>query len=262
MLRLENRMVKRLSLLLGCLVVFGAFLLAISQAKSGNALPAFAQNTGGSERALAVAVPQLPMAVSIGAYTAAGLPVSLAIGALKGDRGFSELPCRVSLASVSEVRRVNLALFEIEPTGKLFGAESWTQIFDPASIKTDDKTGTKFFDFDLRLRRPLSGRNAFVIALESVNGPAGTWETDFGTLMQTVVARLGGNLDAQAPVRQNADQKGGDYGSNYCARAFALASYLGRFSSHNGMPSFSCDKQLRNFSFTYFPPAKPATQTQ
>ncbi|HZS04052.1 MAG TPA: hypothetical protein VFD58_04385 [Blastocatellia bacterium] len=250
---------KRLSLLFGCLVIFSLCVFAVSRAVKGRVSPRPANNAGVRLSSSAV---QLPAVVTIGAYAAAGLPIILTTSPIRSDRGFTELPCRIGLTSVGEVRRANLVLFEVGPNGKLRGAESWTQALDPASAKPDDKTGVRTYAFDLRVRRGVTDKSAFALAVESVSGPSGSWETDFTALMQTVVARLGARPDEQVPVRQSADQQAGDPGSNYCARAFALATYLSRFSDGGEFPAFTCDQQARTFSFTYVSRNKPPAQTQ
>lgn len=233
---------KRVVTYLGCFAAICCFVLVVSRAKG---VPAVKR-----KYAPAVVVPQAQAGINIGAYAAAGLPVTLVTGRLGSERGFSELPCRINLARISEVESVNLVLFELDPaTGKLRGSESWTQRFDPATAKPDDR-GMRGHEFALRMRRMLAEKSAVVLALESVSGAAGTWETDFTELFQTVVTRNGGRSD-EAMVRQNPDRASGDYGLNYCARAFALAFHLSKFSEREGTPAFSCDQQQRAYAVAY-----------
>ncbi len=248
---------KRSLLVFGCLAIFCLFALVISQAKNQTK-----KKTDLPVAGRPIAIAQQPIGtVSIGAYAAAGLPVALNAGLVNSDKGFAELPCRLGLTGSSEVESINLALFQLEPTGKLRGIQGWTQFFHNQTPKTDDKTGGRFFDFPLRLQGHLNAPGALLLALESVSGPAGTWELDSTELLQTVVARAGGRPDAQATVRQQTDRQRGDYGSNYCARAFALTFYLSKFSEGGSPPAFTCDQQERAFVATY-PVVKAAASTQ
>jgi hypothetical protein len=236
---------KNFLLISSCLIGICLFAL-ISQAKYGKA-ESGAVNDSNS---VVASVKQAGVVINIGAYAAAGLPVTLVTGRLGNERGFNELPCRINLARISEVESANLVLFELDPvTGKLRGSESWTQRLDPATAKPDER-GVRGHEFALRVRRTLAEKSAVVLALESVSGTAGTWEIDFTELFQTVVTRNGGRSD-EALVRQNPDRASGDYGSNYCARAFALAFHLSKFSERAGTPAFSCDQQQRAYAVAY-----------
>lgn len=245
---------KKLVIYASSFVAIYCLLLIASRAKDGIAI---------KYKSAPTVVSQASAGISVGAYTAAGMPVTLQVGRLGNERGFNELPCRINLTAISEVERANLVLFELEATtGKLRGSESWTQRLGPLTAKLDDK-GMRGHDFTLRMRHTLAEKNIVVLALESVSGSAGTWQVDYTDLFQTVANRSSGRPDTQVAVRQNADSYSNDYGSNYCARGFALATYLSKFSVNGGgMPAYSCDQQERSFAIAYFPLGKATTQTQ
>ena len=247
---------KKLILLGSCLCAFSLFAFVIGQARYQ------AKNKAASSAVAPVksivAQQQAVGAGAIGTYAARGLPVALSAGSLNSEKRITELPCRLSLTGGSEISSINLVLFDLEPNGKLRAIEGWTQSFNGQPGGTDGKTGTRFFDFPLRLRGRLGTNSVSTLALESVSGPAGSWDIDFTELLQTVAAKAGGRPEAEAGVRQKPDRQSGDYGSNYCARAFALAAYLSKFSENPGLPSFSCDQQKRNFTVTYASASKAA----
>src|SRR5262245_52674619 len=62
-------------------------------------------------------MPQPPVAavvapVASGLFVAPALPVTIAVGAPNGDRGFSEIPLVINAKAESKVTNLNLVLFE------------------------------------------------------------------------------------------------------------------------------------------------------
>jgi hypothetical protein len=98
--------------------------------------------------------------------------------------------------------------------------------------------------------------------LESASGPDGSWQIDFTQLLEAAIAVAGNKPIPAVDVSRKADREAVDYGSNHCARAFALATYLSRFSENGGMPSFQCDQQTRGYIFSYSSAGKTASQSQ
>jgi hypothetical protein len=136
----------------------------------------------------------------------------------------------------------------LSQAGKLIGAESINGAVDLTSKRSDN--------LPIRARRLVNSGSPVILALESVSGPDGSWQVDFSKLFEAAVAVAGNKPVPAVDVSQKEDRQAVDYGSNHCARAFAVASHLGRFSESGGMPSFYCDQQTRGFFFSYSRPAR------
>src|SRR5262245_1913722 len=186
--------------------------------------------------------------VTSGLFVASELPVTIAVGALNSSKGFSEIPLLINTKAESKVTNLTLVLFEISQTGKLLGAESINGAVDLTAKHSDN--------LRLRVRRPVRPGSQVIMALESVSGPDGSWQIDFPELLKGAVAVAANNPVPTMNVSQKQDQRAVDYGSNHCARAFAIASRLSKFSEGGGMPSFYCDHQTRGYFFGYPPPSK------
>ncbi len=198
-------------------------------------------------------LPQQVIPITPAVLAVAGLPVTLTTGGAANDKGFSELPSRIHLTSIADITSANLVLFEVDrATGKVQGIESWTRIFDPSEVKTDQRTGGRAVDLGLRVRRHVNGQHPLLLALESVSSSNQTWQVDSSTLLQAALTKASGKPEILLPVQQKADPRSADYGMNHCARAFAIAVAFGKFSDNaGGLPGFTCDQQTRDFSITY-----------
>jgi hypothetical protein len=186
--------------------------------------------------------------VASGLFVASELPVTIIVGATNSNKGFSETPLMVNMKSDLKVTNLNLVLFEISQTGRLLGAESLNGVVDLTAKRSDN--------LSLHARKPVRPGSQVIMALESVSGPDGSWEIDFPELLAGAIAVAGNKQVPAVNVSQKRDQYALDYGSNHCARAFALASHLSKFSESGGMPSFHCDQQTRGYYFSYSPLGK------
>ncbi|MGH9769609.1 MAG: hypothetical protein ACREAB_19465 [Blastocatellia bacterium] len=189
-----------------------------------------------------------PAPVTSGLFVASALPVTIAVGAPNSDKGFPEIPLAINAKAASKVTNLSLVLFELSQTGKLLGAESINGVVDLTAKRSDN--------FPLRVRRRVKFGSPVILAVESAHGPDESWQIDFSELLQAAIAVAGNKPIPAVNVNQKQDRQGVDYGSNHCARAFALASHLSKFSESGGMPSFYCDQQTRGYFFSYSPPGK------
>ncbi len=186
--------------------------------------------------------------VTSGLFVAPALPVTIAVGTPNTDKGFSEIPLAINAKAESKVTNLSLVLFELSQTGKLLGAESINGAVDLTSKRSDN--------LPLRARRLVRSGSPVILALESVSGPDGSWQVVFSELLEAAVAVAGNKPVPAVNVSQKEDRQAVDYGSNHCARAFALASHLSKFSESGGMPSFYCDQQTRGYFFSYSPTSR------
>lgn len=236
-------------LLIGCGV--GLLSLVVSQA---NAL-----KRSREVKAVAVAsapisppLPQQANPIAPAVLAVAGLPVTLTTGTAANSKGFSELPSRINLTSIADITSANLVMFEVDRTGKVQGIESWTRTFEPSAVKTDQRTGARVVDFDLRVRRRVNGQHPLLLALESVSSSNQTWQADSATLLQAALTKASGKPEILLPIQQKTDPRAADYGMNHCARAFAIAVAFSKYSDNaGGLPGFSCDQQTRDFVITF-----------
>jgi hypothetical protein len=212
----------------------------------------FARSSGNNSSSQSPAQAVEPIAP--GLFVASAMPVTIAAGASNSDRGFAEIPLTINAKAESKITNLDLILFELSQTGKLLSIESINGAIDLTTKRSDN--------LPLRVRGQARSGSAFVLALESVSGPDGSWQIDFTELLQAAVAVAGNKPIPAVDVSRKDDREAVDYGSNHCARAFALAAHLSRFSESGGMPSFYCDQQTRRYLFSYSSSGKPASQSQ
>jgi hypothetical protein len=192
--------------------------------------------------------------IAPGLFVASAMPVTIAVSSSNSDRGFAEIPLAINAKAETKITNLNLVLFELSQEGKLLSAESSNGAIDLTTKRSDN--------LPLRVRGQARSGSALVLALESASGPDGSWQIDLTELLQAAVAVASNKPVPAVNVSQRQDQQSVDYGSNHCARAFALAMHLSRFSESGGMPSFYCDQQTRRHLFSYSSSAKPASQSQ
>lgn len=230
-----------------CLITF--FAIAISYARNGSIGSSHSNERtanavrGGQVLAQATLGAFVSAPVTPGLFVASALPVTIAVGASNSDKGFSEIPLAINAKAASKVTNLNLVLFELGQTGKLLGAESINGAVDLTAKRSDN--------ISIRVRRLAKSGSPVILALESVSGPDGSWQIDFSELLDAAVAVAGNKPIPAVNVSQKQDRRSVDYGSNHCARAFALASSLSKFGEGGGMSMFHCDQQTRDYSFSY-----------
>src|SRR5262245_52093149 len=118
-----------------------------------------------------------------GLFVALALPVTITVGAVNSDKGFSEIPLAINAKAESKVTNLNLVLFELSQAGKLLGAESINGVVDLTTKRSDNTS--------LRARRMVKPGSPTILALESVSGPDGSWQIDFSELLQAATAVAG-----------------------------------------------------------------------
>jgi len=208
--------------------------------------PAHSNRT--QEPAQVAAVPAAP--IIPGLFVAPDLPVNVAAGAVNAGKVGEEIPCAINAKAQEKITRLHFVLFQFDQNRKLLAVDSWSSALD----LTNSRTG----NLGLRLRKPIIAGAIPVLSLEAVSGPDNSWDIDFPELAQTVVARVGGNQNASANVRRSMDENRVDYGSNYCARSFALSLNAARLSGGANPPFFTCNQHERNYSFAFLNTEAPA----
>jgi hypothetical protein len=246
-INLGDCFMKRLpEILCGSAFVFVILLLLVAVYATTNNKPSLALGNRAQDPAQAVVPAVAP--VASGLFVASELPVTIAVGAPNSSKGFSEIPLLINTKTGSKVTNLNLVLFEISQTGKLLGAESINGAVDLTEKSSDN--------LPLHARKLVKPGSQVIMALESVSGPDGSWQIDLPELLEGAVAVASNKPVPAVNVSQKRDRHTVDYGSNHCARAFALASHLSKFSESGGMPSFYCDQQTRGYFFSYSTPGK------
>lgn len=237
-------------ILAGCIAIVCLLSLVIGlarTARTGERRSAFLQNDIRQE-AVQPAAPAQP--IIPGLFIAPDLPVTLTAGAVGSERGFPEIQCVINAKAALRVSQLHFALFQLNQARKLVALESSNRAFDLTTSRSGNLT--------LRLRRPIATGTLPVLALESVSGPDSAWLIDFHELTRTVIARASGDPTATVTVLQSQDRQRADYGSNFCARAFALSLNAVRYNGGANPPVFNCDQNSRAYSFAFLEAGTPA----